>query len=66
MKFLEHLYLRPIIQTKYLMLIKDNSGAEKVQPSSGAQLIQKMEKFNLPEYDNLYKKVLLGELTEFS
>lgn len=48
------------------MLIKDNSGAEKVQPSSGAQLIQKMEKFNLPEYDNLYKKVLLGELTEFS
>ena len=66
LNFLEHIYMRPITETKYFLTVKKDSDAEGVTPTSGAILIQRMEDYDLPEYDHLYRKINSEKLIKLS
>jgi hypothetical protein len=49
--FLEHIFLSPILETKYFLQIKPNVNVEQVERVSSAELIKEMEKFNMHEFE---------------
>ncbi len=57
-KFLEHMYLRPINELKYFLKINEDSGVENVDHISGAVLIQRMEPYDLLDFELFSQKAI--------
>ena len=48
---LEHLYLRPFLEAKYFLSVRETAQLDKVTQKSGAMIIREMEKFGIHEYE---------------
>ena len=50
---LEHLYIRPVLEAKYFLKVREDCGAVDVVPASGANIMRKMDVFGMHEYEFL-------------
>ena len=48
---MEEMVLHPVIDSKYLLTVKEGSKIENVQPAIVAHVIHSMEAFDLYEYE---------------
>ena len=54
LNFLEHIYFRPQVDSKYFLKLKEESMSEKIQHVSGFQIMQKLELFGLHDFELLF------------
>ena len=66
LNFLEHIYFRPLIETRYFVKIREDCISEKIQHVSGFLIMQKLELFGMHDHENLFQKVVADEFRDFS
>ena len=63
---MEHMLLQPIIDRKYLLKLKHDDSLQNIAHAIMPQVIQKMENFDLIEYEMKDKYIINKELQDLS
>ena len=63
---MEHMLLLPVIESKYSLRVKEDSHVNELQPAIVAQVISKMEAFDLVEYEFPITTIIDDNLTPLS
>ena len=65
-KLMEHMLLQPVIESKYLLRVREDAHVDQLQPAIMANVIQKMEAFDLVEYEFVNVSIINEDLKDFS
>ena len=63
---MEHMLLQPVIESKYLLRVREDAHVDQLQPAIMANVIQKMEAFDLVEYEFVNVSIINEDLKDFS
>lgn len=65
-KLMDHMLLQPVIESKYLLRVREDAHVDLLQPAIMANVIQKMEAFDLVEYEFVNVSIINEDLKDFS